>query len=141
VRRDDIRMIDKIDHIGIVVRDLDEAVRVYSEAFGLEVVGVERVEEHQVRIAFLPVGETLIELVEPIGPGMTQDYLTQHGEGLHHVCYRVGDIESAMAEIGKTMSLRDTTPRPGGAGSRVAFLDPASTFNVETELVQRDREL
>jgi len=134
-------MIEKIDHIGIVVRDLDKAIRMYSQAFGLELKMVEQLEEHQVRIAFIPVGEVLIELVEPIGPGMIQDFLTQHGEGLHHICYRVTEINKAMAQIGKTLRLRDTKPRPGGAGSMVAFLDPQSTFNVETELVQRQREV
>ena len=134
-------MIEKVDHIGIVVRDLEKAIRTFSQAFGLELKRVEQLEEHQVRIAFIPVGEVLIELVEPIGPGMIQDFLAQHGEGLHHICYRVTEINKAMAQIGKTLRLRDKKPRPGGAGSMVAFLDPQSTFNVETELVQRQREV
>jgi methylmalonyl-CoA/ethylmalonyl-CoA epimerase len=134
-------MIEKIDHIGIVVKDLDEAIKAYSEGLGFKVKMVEQSEEFKVKIAFLPVGEVLVELLEPTGPGMIQDFLREHGEGLHHICYRVADINQAMEKIGKTLNLRDKKPRPGGAGSIVAFLDPASIFNVETELVERKEEL
>ncbi len=134
-------MIEKIDHIGIVVKDLDEAIRGYSEGLGLKVKMVEHSEEFNVKIAFLPVGEVLVELLQPTGPGMIQDFLKGHGEGLHHICYRVPDIHQAMERIGKTLELRDKKPRPGAAGSFVAFLEPASIFNVETELVERKEEL
>ena len=134
-------MIEKIDHIGMVVRDLDEAIKVYSEGFGLKAEKVEVVEEFQVKIAFIPVGEVLVELVEPIGPGFVEDFLKVHGEGLHHICYRVTDIDRTLKEIGAKLVLRDKKPRPGGAGSRVAFLDPQSIFNVETEFVERKQEV
>ncbi len=134
-------MLEKIDHIGIVVRDLDKAITVYSEGLGLKVKMIDSSEEFKVRMAFLPVGEVLVELLEPIGPGMIQDFLTEHGEGLHHICYRVSDINQAIETDGKKLEFRDKKPRPGGAGSLVAFLDPASMFNVETELVERKREL
>ena len=134
-------MIEKIDHVGMVVRDLDRAIKVYSEALGLVLKAVERVEEFNVKIAFLPVGEVLVELLEPTGPGMIQDFLDGHGEGMHHICYRVPDIKRAMRDVGKTLAFRDREPRPGGAGSLVAFLDPASIFNVETEFVERKEEI
>ena len=131
-------MIEKIDHIGIVVRDLEKAIKVYSDVLGLKVDRVERVEEFKVKIAFLPVGEVLVELLEPVGPGIVQDFLTEHGEGLYHICYKVTDIDKTLEEVGKKTRLRDKKPRPGGAGSRVAFLEPEDMFNVETELVERN---
>ena len=133
-------MIQKIDHIGIVVNDLDKAIKTYSDGLGLKVKMIERSEEFNVRIAFLPVGEVLVELLEPVGPGMVQDFLTQRGEGIHHICYKVPDINKALEEVGKTLKFRDQKPRPGAAGSKVAFLDPQSIFNVETEFVERKEE-
>ena len=132
-------MIEKIDHIGIVVKDLERAIKVYSEVLGLKVEKVEQVEEFKVKIAFLPVGEVLIELLEPVGPGVVQDFLNERGEGLYHICYRVADIEEALEVVGKKTKLRDKRPRPGGAGSRVAFLEPEGMFNVETEFVERKK--
>ena len=134
-------MIEKIDHIGIVVKNLDEAIKAYAEGLGFKVKMVEQSEEFNVKIAFLPVGEVLVELLQPTGPGMIQDFLNEHGEGLHHICYRVANINQAMEKIGRTLNLRDKKPRPGAAGSFVAFLEPASIFNVETELVERKEEL
>ena len=133
-------MIEKIDHIGIVVKDLEKAIKVYSDVLGLKVDKIEQVEEFKVKIAFLPVGEVLVELLEPIGPGTVQDFLTEHGEGLYHICYKVTDIDEALEEVGKKTKLRDKNPRPGGAGSRVAFLEPEGMFNVETEFVERKKE-
>jgi len=134
-------MIEKLDHIGIVVKDLEKAMKVYSDGLGLSVKRIEQSEEFQVKIAFLPVGEVLVELIEPIGPGAIRDYLNKHGEGLHHICYRVANINKAMEKVGAKLKMRDQKPRPGGAGSKVAFLDPQSIFNVETELVERREEI
>ena len=134
-------MIEKLDHIGIVVKDLDRAMKVYSDGLGLSIKRIEQSEEFQVKIAFLPVGEVLVELIEPIGPGGIQDFLNEHGEGLHHICYRVANINKALEEVGAKLKMRDQKPRPGGAGSKVAFLDPKSIFNVETELVERREEI
>ena len=134
-------MIEKLDHIGIVVKDLDRAMKVYSDGLGLSIKMIDQSEEFQVKVAFLPVGEVLIELIEPIGPGGIQDFLNEHGEGLHHICYRVANINKALEEVGAKLKMRDQKPRPGGAGSKVAFLDPQSIFNVETELVERGEEI
>lgn len=135
-------MIKKIDHIGIVVKNLDRAIAVYSKALGLKVKTIERSEEFNVRIAFLPVGEVLVELLEPVGPGMVRDFLRKHGEGLHHICYSVANLKKAMEKIaGKKIRLRDKKPRLGGGGSKIVFLEPASMFNTETELVERKKEI
>ena len=134
-------MIEKVDHIGIIVRDLDKAIKVYSEALGLKLKMTEVLEEYQVKIAFIPVGETLIELIEPLGPGRAQQFLKEHGEGLHHICFRVTDIDKMLGRVGKKLTLRDKKPRPGAAGSRIAFLDPESIFNVETEFAERKEEI
>jgi methylmalonyl-CoA/ethylmalonyl-CoA epimerase len=135
-------MIKKIDHIGIVVKNLDRAIAVYSKALGLKVKTIERSEEFNVRIAFLPVGEVLVELLEPVGPGMIRDFLKKRGEGLHHICYRVADLQKAMKKIvGKKIRLRDKKPHPGGGGSKIVFLEPKSIFNTETEFVERKSEV
>lgn len=134
-------MIKKIDHIGIIVKDLDKAVDVYSSALGLNVKLIERSDEFNVKVAFLPVGEVLVELLEPVGPSILQDFLQTRGEGLHHVCYRVNDIDESIKKIGGKLKLRDKEPRPGGAGSKIFFLDPASIFNTETEFVERSSEI
>lgn len=134
-------MIEKIDHIGIVVENLESAMRLFSEGLGLDTKRVEVVQEFQVKIAFIPVGEVLVELVEPIGPGFVEDFLKQHGEGLHHICYRVTDIDRTLKEVGSKLELRDKKARLGGAGSKVAFLNPRKFLNVETEFVERSQEI
>ena len=134
-------MIRKIDHIGIVVRDLDKAIKLYSEAFGFKVKMIEVMKENQTRIALIPVGEVLLELIEPTGPGRAQRFLEEQGEGFHHICFRVQDIDKALKEVGQRVKVRDEKPRPGVAGSRIAFLDPQSLFNVKTELAERKEEI
>ncbi|GAF76400.1 unnamed protein product [marine sediment metagenome] len=134
-------MIRKIDHVGIVVRDLDKAIKLYSEAFGFKVKMIEVMKENQTRIALIPVGEVLLELIEPTGPGRAQRFLEEQGEGFHHICFRVQDIDKALKEVGKRVKVRDEKPRPGVAGSKIAFLDPQSLFNVKTELAERKEEI
>lgn len=134
-------MIEKIDHIGIVVKDMERGLEVYTKGLGLTIAKEEYSEEFQVKVAFLPVGEVMVELLQPTGPGIVQDFLDEHGEGLHHICYKVPDIISAMKEVGEHIPFRDKEPKPGGAGSKVAFLDPKYIFNTETELVQRDHAI
>ena len=130
-------MIEKIDHIAMVVRDLDRAVKVYSKGLGLDAERIEQSDEFQVRMAFIPVGDVHIELIEPIGPGRAQDFLEEHGEGMYHICYRVGNIKKAIKKFGSTLKFRDRKPRKGSAGALVAFLEPESLFNVYTELAER----
>jgi len=130
-------MIKKVDHIGIAVNDIEEARRPY-EALGLKVTHVKEVEEQQVRVAFLPVGDTEVELVQPTtaDSGVAR-FLEKRGEGVHHLCFEVEDIEVALAELqAQGMRLIDREPRQGAFG-RVAFLHPKSTHGVLIELVEK----
>lgn len=131
-------MINKVDHIAIIVKDLDKAVKVYAEGLGLEAKWIEQSDAFQVKMAFIPVGEVFVELIEPIGLGRARDFLKEHGQGLYHIAYQVDDIEKAIEAIGAKLMLKDKSPRPGGGSSRVAFLDPGGVFNVRTEIVERD---
>jgi len=131
-------MIKKIDHIGIVVHDIEEARRVYEEALGLEVTHIQEVPEQQVRIAFLPVGESEVELVEPTtaDSGVAR-FLEKRGEGIHHICFQVDDIEAALERLrAQGVILIDRRPRQGARG-RVAFVHPKSMHGVLVELVER----
>jgi methylmalonyl-CoA/ethylmalonyl-CoA epimerase len=137
-------MIKKIDHIGIVVRNLEDALAMYKSVFGLEAIKIETHEDIKVKIAFIPLGEVLIELVQPTvpGAGRTGQFLEKKGGGLHHIALRVENIEKAMAELDKArIRLRDKKPRDGGDGSKIAFIEPEFTQNVLTELVERKREV
>lgn len=130
-------MIQNLDHIGIAVRDLDGALRVY-ETLGLRAEGEETVEDQKVRTAFLPVGDTHLELLASTSPdGPIGRFLERRGEGIHHLCFAVDDIRSALAACEKAgMTLIDREPRRGARGKWVAFLHPKSTGGVLIELSQ-----
>jgi len=133
-------MLKKVDHIGIVVRSIEEALKVYRDALGLPLAHVQEVPEQQVRIAFLPVGDCEIELVEPTAAdsGVAR-FLEKRGEGLHHICFEVEDIEAALRDLAaKGVRLIDRQPRQGAIG-RVAFLHPKSAHGVLIELVEKGR--
>jgi methylmalonyl-CoA/ethylmalonyl-CoA epimerase len=124
----------KVDHLGIAVRSLDEAVRTY-ERLGFQVESVHEVPTEKVRAAFLPVGESRLELLEPTEPGSVIARFLEKRSGLHHVCVLVEDIEAAMAELRAAgVELLDQRPRPGAGGSRVAFVHPRSAAGVLLEL-------
>jgi methylmalonyl-CoA epimerase len=127
----------KIDHIGIVVRDIPEALRVYEAALSLPLEGVVDVPDQQVKVAFLPVGDSHLELVQPTeeGSGIAK-FLANRGEGIHHICIEVRDIEAALAQLQRHgVPLIDQTPRQGAHG-RVAFVHPKGTHGVLIELVE-----
>jgi methylmalonyl-CoA epimerase len=128
----------RIDHIGVAVEDLDEAVSLYSERFGMPVQHRETVEEQGVEAVLLGVGESHVELLRPLGPDTAVGrFLARSGPGLHHVAYATDDIESALEQVRAAgLSLIDERPRTGIRGSRVAFLHPKSTGGVLTELVE-----
>ncbi|MBU1274946.1 MAG: VOC family protein [Proteobacteria bacterium] len=137
-------MLKKIDHIGIAVHDMDGALKVFQDVFGLRPIKIETLEEISVVIAFLPLGEVLIELLQPTAPGAGRigQFLQDKGPGFHHIAYRVESIDQALAKLKEQgVPMRDETPRPGGDDSLIAFMDPAGTQNVLTELVQRSREI
>jgi methylmalonyl-CoA/ethylmalonyl-CoA epimerase len=129
----------KIDHIGIVVQDIEAALKVYRDALGLELDKVESVPEQAVRIAFLLTGEGEIELVQPTtdDSGIAR-YLARRGEGIHHICLEVDDIEASLAHMAaQGIELIDEMPRTGSAGQRYAFVHPKSTQGVLIELYER----
>ena len=129
----------RVDHLGIAVRDLDAAVRTYR-ALGFEVESVHEVPTEKVRAAFLPVGESRLELLEPTDPGSVIARFLEKRSGLHHVCLLVEDIETALAELkANGVELIDERPRPGAGGSRVAFLHPRAGAGVLLELKEAPR--
>jgi methylmalonyl-CoA/ethylmalonyl-CoA epimerase len=131
-----------IDHIGVAVNDIDESLAVYRDALGMPLVHRETVAEQGVDAALLDVGDAHIELLQPLGPDTAVGkFLAKRGPGLHHVAYRVPDVAAALEALSATgVKLIDAQPRTGIRGSRVAFLHPASTGGVLTEIVQPAEE-
>jgi methylmalonyl-CoA/ethylmalonyl-CoA epimerase len=126
-----------LDHIGIAVKSL-EAAKIY-EALGLTINHVETIETQGVRTAFLSAGDASIELLEPTGPQSTvAKFIDKRGEGIHHICFRVDDIEAQLGRL-KELGYRliNETPVPGAHGCRVAFLHPAAGNGVLIELSER----
>ena len=134
--------IEKIDHIGIAVRDLESALRLYTDVLSLKVTKVEEFKDLKVKVAFIPVGEVLLELVQPIGADAPlTKRIEAYGEGLYHLAYRVDNIDQALREImEKGVEMRDTVARAGGMGSKIALSKPDTTNNVIIELVERTGE-
>ncbi|WP_427339280.1 methylmalonyl-CoA epimerase [Caloranaerobacter sp. DY30410] len=133
-------MVKKVDHIGIAVKNLEETLKFYKEVLGLELDGIEIVEEQKVKVAFLPIGDTEIELLESTDKeGPIAKYIEKKGEGIQHIAYRVDDIEKAIEEMkSKGIRMIDEKPRYGAGGAKIAFLHPKSTYGVLIELCQRD---
>lgn len=127
----------KIDHLGIAVPDLDEAVHAYrSLGFGVE--SIHDVPSEKVRTAFLPVGESHLELLEPTEAGSVISRFLEKRSGLHHVCVLVDDIDAALAELRERgVALVDQAPRTGAGGCRVAFVHPRAACGVLLELKER----
>jgi len=131
-------MLGRIDHIGVAVEDLDASLHLYAEVLGMPVVHRETVTEQGVEAILLDVGENHVELLAPLGPDTpVGKFLAKKGPGLHHVAYQVADIEATLSAL-KAAGTRliDETPRIGIRNSRVAFVHPASTGGVLTEIVQ-----
>src|SRR5262245_56835364 len=127
----------KLDHIGIAVKSLAEAMKVY-DVLGLAVDSYEDVEDQGVRVAMLPLGETRIELLEPLhAESPIEKFMAKRGEGIHHIAVRVDDIEEALERFKNSGArLIDATPRRGAHNTRIAFVHPASTHGVLLELVE-----
>jgi methylmalonyl-CoA/ethylmalonyl-CoA epimerase len=128
----------RIDHIGVAVEDLDEAIALYGERLGMPLQHRETVEDQGVEAVLLGIGEGHVELLRPLGPDTAVGrFLATSGPGIHHVAYGIDDIESTLeAARGAGLQLIDERPRTGIRGSRVAFLHPKSTGGVLTELVE-----
>jgi methylmalonyl-CoA/ethylmalonyl-CoA epimerase len=130
-----------LDHVAILVSDLDAAIRLYRDVYGLELAEVEEVPSEKVRVAIFGHGAGRIELVSPSGPDSPMARtIEKRGEGLHHVCLEVPDIEKAMAALSaQGAPLLDEKPRPGAGGARVAFVHPKGSRGVLVELRQGPR--
>jgi methylmalonyl-CoA epimerase len=128
----------KINHLGIATKGIDEALKFWSEALGLENIHTEIVEDQKVRVAMLPIGESRVELLEPTSDDSPiSKFLEKRGGGIHHIAVEVENIEASLAQLkGKGMRLIDEAPRLGAEGCLVAFVHPSSTGGVLLELVQ-----
>ena len=131
-------MFGRIDHIGVAVEDLDEAVGLYRDRLGMELQHRETVEEQGVEAVLLAVGESHVELLRPLGPDTAVGrFLERGGPGLHHVAYGTDDVAAALEALRAAgLRLIDEHPRAGIRGTRVAFVHPQSTGGVLTELVE-----
>ncbi|HEY3176162.1 MAG TPA: methylmalonyl-CoA epimerase [Candidatus Polarisedimenticolia bacterium] len=127
-----------LDHLGIAVRSLQESLRFYADALGLSAEGLEEVAAEGVRIAFLQVGQSRIELLEPLGPDSTvARFLDKRGEGIHHICLRVERLEETLAGLrSRGVEIIEPAPRIGAGGRRIAFIHPRSASGVLVELVE-----
>ncbi len=127
-----------LDHVAIAVKDLEKAIAFYQDAFGLELAEIEEVKEQKVRTAIFGHGLGRIELICPTEPGTgVAKFLEKRGEGLHHICIEVDDIEASLAELKRQGApLIDETPKIGAGGSKIAFIHPKGTHGVLTELRQ-----
>ena len=131
-------MFGLIDHVGVAVDDLDAALALYEGTFGMRVAHRETVTEQGVDAVLLDVGDTHVELLSPLGPDTpVGKFLERKGPGLHHVAYRVADIDAALAKLRDDgVELIDAEPRTGIRNSRVAFIHPKATGSVLTEIVE-----
>jgi methylmalonyl-CoA/ethylmalonyl-CoA epimerase len=130
--------ISHIDHIGIAVSSLENVMSFYEKGLGIPVKETEELPDKHLKVAFIPVGDTRIELLEPTSEASTvHTFLQKRGEGIHHIAYHVDDIEAAIAHL-KEMGYRllSDTPEIGAGGSKIVFLHPKSSFGVLIELVE-----
>ncbi|HEY8226967.1 MAG TPA: methylmalonyl-CoA epimerase [Pyrinomonadaceae bacterium] len=128
----------KLDHIGLATRQLDEGLALWRDALGLEVDATEEISEQGVRVAMLAIGDTHVELLEPLSPeSPVGKFLSKRGPGIHHVAVAVEDIHASLADLKRRGArLIDETPRLGARGCLVAFIHPSATNGVLLELVQ-----
>ena len=131
-------MLSKINHIGIAVTSLDQALPFYRDQLGMAFKGAEEVAEQKVRVAMLQVGESKIELLEPTADDSPiARFLEKNGPGIHHIAYEVADIEAAIARLkAEGARMIDDLPRNGAHGTRIAFIHPKCSNGVLTELCQ-----
>lgn len=132
-------MLGKIEHVAVAVADLDAAVALYRDVWGLEVEGRERVEDQGVEEAMVKIGDSYIQLLGATGPDTTVGkFLERRGEGLHHIAYEVDDLVGALAKLkAQGVPLIDEAPRKGGRGHMVAFVHPKGNRGLLVELIQK----
>jgi methylmalonyl-CoA/ethylmalonyl-CoA epimerase len=130
--------VTRVDHISILVENVDESMMLYVDTLGLEVVKVENSELHGVRAAFLRAGDVMVELIEPLGPGPLQTLLEKRGPGFHHVAFEVPDIVRGLEDLAAAgYRVIDEKPKPGIEGGRIAFLHPKSTGGAMVEICDK----
>ena len=134
-------MVKKINHIAIIVKDLETALIPYREGLGLKETEIEFVESFNVRLVFLPIGDTQIELIQPLGDeGDLVEFLQKTGGGLHHIAVEVEDIHKTLQNMeGLSIEMKDRSPRPGAHNSTVAFAKPEGFAGVTVEFVQPEK--
>ncbi|MTI94520.1 MAG: methylmalonyl-CoA epimerase [Firmicutes bacterium] len=132
-------MFKKIDHLGIAVSNLEEACKLYEEKLAMSCAGIEEVPDQKVRVAFFPLGESSIELLEPTtDDSPIAKFLAKKGPGIHHTALAVDDIEAAIAQMQAAgMKMIDEKPRSGAHGAKIAFVHPKSTPGMLLELCER----
>ncbi len=128
----------RINHIGLAAESIDAALNVFRDGLGLDEVGGEYVKSDAVRVSFLPLGESRLELLEPVGEeGPVQKFLTNRGPGVHHICLEVDDLQGMLQRLKERgVELIDQEPRRGAHGTLVAFVHPKSANGVLVELVE-----
>ncbi len=131
-------MLKKINHIGLAVHDIEAAAKFYTEALGLTLGGVEEVVDQKVKVAFLPIGEVRLELVQPTSPeSAVAKFLEKNGPGFHHVAYQVDDAAAEVERLKAAgVQMVDKEPRRGAHDTRIAFIHPKASGGVLTEIVQ-----
>ena len=132
--------IENISHVAIAVRDLEAQIAIYRDVLGLELVSLEQVDDQGVKAAMFQCGQVRIELLEPLGDDTPVGrFIEKRGEGIHHIAYRVQDLEGTLGELSERgLRLIDTAPRPGAHGAQIAFVHPKSTGGVLTEFCQEE---
>lgn len=131
-----------IEHIGIAVKDLKQAIKYYEEILGLKCYAIEEVKDQKVRTAFFKIGQTKIELLESTDPeGPVARFIEKRGEGIHHIAFAAENMTSALSELkNKGIKLIDETPRKGAEGLDIVFIHPKSAYGVLTELCENQQE-
>ena len=134
--------IKRIEHVGVVVKDVDASRRLWEDCFGIKLGGVETNPQRPVKLALYPVGESMVELIAGTTPDSRHQKMVAEGKGgINHLCFEVENIDEALAELkSKGIPLLDQTPRVGHAGCRIAFLDPAGTEGCLIELAELPKE-
>jgi len=132
-----------IEHIGIAVKNLNEAIKFYEQIFGLKCYAVEEVKDQKVKTAFFKIGETKIELLETTDPkGPIGKFIEKKGEGIHHIAFAAENLDQSLTELKeKQVKLIDETPRKGAEGLNIAFINPKSTFGVLTEICEKPKNV
>ena len=130
--------IASIDHIGIIVRDIDKSLIFYRDILKLPFEGIEKNETHKLSIAFLRCGDVLVELLQPIGEGVYREFLDKNGEGFHHIAFRADDITAGLEYLkSNNIPLVHEQPVIGGGGALIAFLRDAAANNVSIEIIEK----